>query len=178
MSKDRNLTVLGDKDNHRGNVQGWVQTDKATHQDMWKLNLEMPSALTILHFFISRMARGSNGVVMSHKAIANTIGMTDKTVMRATKLLDDRRFIQTLKSGNQNAYIINSKVAWQGPRGSRYVTFSADILVHECEQAKPVDQLIEEQKELKRVPILDFGERLHVLNNPIEPPDQNEMDLP
>jgi len=93
MKKSQNVTVLGDKDNHRGNVQGWVQTDKTAHQAMYKLNLQMPAALTVLHFMISRMARGTSGVVMSHQAIANQIGIHKQTVAKAISLLDKFSFI-------------------------------------------------------------------------------------
>ena len=178
MKKSQNVTVLGDKENHRGNVQGWVQTDKTAHQAMYKLNLQMPAALTVLHFMISRMARGTSGVVMSHQAIANQIGIHKQTVAKAISLLDKLQYIQTQKIGNQNVYILNGAVAWQGKRGYRYASFYANVLVDESEQSTPVDELIERAKTQKHIPVIGSDERMYVTNDEIDPPDQTELDLP
>jgi len=162
----------------QGQIQGWVQTDKKVHQELARLALEMPSANAILHLMVSRMNRGSSGVLITNEAIASFLGINTRTVERAVKLLKSKQFIQIIKAGKQNAYIINSKVAWQGKRGARYVSFHAEIIAHENDQNESVDQLIEDGKHLKHIPVLGIGERLYVTNNEIDPPDQNEMDLP
>lgn len=166
------------KKDGRGISQGWLQSDKKAHQAMWQFGLKNPTALSLLHFFTSRMDRGTNGVIMSSLAIAEVTGVAQRTVKAATKALAEANFIQVLKSGKSNVYIINNQVAWQGKRGSRYAAFGAEIMLTEGEQTTPVDQLIEEAKTLIQVPSMLPGERLLVGNEEIDPPDQQEMELP
>jgi len=166
------------KQDGRGVSQGWLQSDKKAHQAMWKFGIKNPSALSLLHFFMSRMDRGTNGVVMSALAIAEVTGLAQRTVQSSIKALSEAKFIQVLKSGKSNVYVINNQVAWQGNRGSRYAAFGAEIVISEAEQTEEVDKLITEAKELYNIPSLFPGERILVGNEPIDPPDQQEMELP
>ena len=50
--------------------------------------------------------------------MAAAMGIADRTAKTAVAALADARFIQILKSGKSNVYIINSQVAWQGERGT------------------------------------------------------------
>ena len=90
------------------------------------------------------------------------MGLAPRTVQNTITVLRDCTFVQVLKSGNVNVYIINSRVAWQGERGMRYASFNAQILVDESEQAKPVDELIEEANELMQVPVMTFNEEIQL----------------
>jgi hypothetical protein len=164
----------------RGQQQGWVMSDKRAHQAMWKFGVQPgnSTAIIVLHFLTARLHRGTNAVVMSFSAIAKTMNLTDKTIQTAIKKLAEAKFIQILKTGKSNVYVINHQVAWQGARGSRFAAFGAELMVHESEQTVSVDQLIEESKTLQSVPIMEFGERILVGNESIEPPDQQEMELP
>ena len=162
----------------RGVTQGWLMTEKKAHQAMWKFGTKNATAIVVLHFLTSRLNRGTNGVVISYEAISQEMGIAKRTAQSAIAALAEANFIQILKSGKSNIYVVNHQVAWQGNRGARFAAFGAEILVSENEQSKPVDQLIEEAKTLQPVPIADFNERVYVQNNEIEPPDQQELDLP
>ena len=172
------VNLPGPEADQRGNVQGWLQVDKRVHQTMWQFGLKNPTALSVLHFLTSRLARGSNGVVMSYAAMSSAMGIAERTSKNAIAALAQAKFIQILKSGKSNVYIINSQVAWSGVRGARFAAFSAEILVSEEEQATSVDQLIDESKALNEVPQLFGGERLLVGNEELDPPDQGELNLP
>ena len=164
----------------RGQQQGWLMSDKKAHQAMWQFGVKPGNgtAIVVLHFLTARLHRGTNAVVMSFDAIAKTMNLTDKTIKTAIKKLAEAKFIQILKTGKSNVYVINHQVAWQGPRGARFAAFGAELMVHEAEQDMPVDQLIEDAKNLQTVPIMEFGERILVGNEPIDPPDQQELHLP
>lgn len=162
-----NITLPQDDD--RGNkTQGWLQSDKAAHQAMWKLGIQHPMALSVLHFMVSKLSRGTNGVVMSAAAIAKQMGISQRTVQNTIVVLRDCKFVQVLKSGNANVYIINSRVAWQGERGARFASFNAQILVDESEQAQQVDELISQAEEMLPVPLMHFNEEIQL--DAIEPP--------
>ena len=164
----KNITLPGQELETRGNkTQGWLQSDKEAHQAMWKLGIKHPMALAVLHFMVSKLSRGTNGVVISAAALAKQMGLAPRTVQNTITILRDCKFVQVLKSGNVNVYIINSRVAWQGDRGMRYASFNAQILVDESEQAQPVDELIAQAEEMMQVPVMHFNEEIQL--DAIEP---------
>lgn len=173
-----NVSILSDAESARGQLQGWLQTDKAVHQKMWRFGLKNPSGLAILHFLLGRLHRGSNAVAISAASMAKVMGISSRTVQTAVVALAKARFIQILKVGTANVYVINSQVAWQGERGGRFAVFNSEIIVGESDQSTPVDELIEQAKQLERLPVPEVGERVLVGNEKIDPPDQQEMDLP
>lgn len=132
--------------------QGWLQSDKDAHKYMWQLGLKHPTALIVLHFMISKLNRGANGIVISAPALARQIGISERTAKAATAVLRDTKFVQILKSGNTNIYIVNSKVAWAGNRGMRYASFNAQLIIDEQEQIKSIEELEIENSELLEVP--------------------------
>jgi hypothetical protein len=153
--KATNVTIPGT--NGPGNrLQGWVQSDKKAHDFMWKVGMKNATALPLLHYMVAHINRGSGGMVISASALAKELGVTARTIQSAINVLKNCNFIQVLKSGNTNVYIINSQVAWQGNRGMRNATFNATIKVTEEEQDVPVDQLIEEGEALVPVPEMSF----------------------
>ena len=127
-----------------------------------------------LLYLVNNMSR-SNALVVSQTAIAAGIGAKRESVNRALKYLREHNFIQSVKAGGATVYVVNSKVAWQGNRGERYAAFGADVLAIEAEQEQ---DLIDDPRPLKSVPKLIEGERLLVGNEPIDPPDQGELELP
>jgi hypothetical protein len=152
-----NIALVDDRERGPGNqMQGWVQNDKESHSHMWKLGVKHPTALAVLHFMISRLNRGAAGIVISAPAMARAMGISERTAKSATAILKDKKFVQILKSGNTNVYIVNSRVAWQGPRGARHAVFNAQILVDETEQLKTIEELEIEASELLEVPLIEL----------------------
>ena len=163
-----NITIPSDADPRGNRSQGWLQSDKDAHKMMWQLGLKHPSALAVLHFMISKMSRGANGIIISAPALARQVGLSERTVKAAVAVLRESQFVQVLKTGNTNAYIINSKVAWQGARGLRYASFNAQILVDEQEQQETVESLQEAADQQIDVPIMQMMERPENLDQPFD----------
>ena len=153
---------------------GWLQFEKKGLQELQKLAIRSPAAMGTLLYLVNNMSR-SNALVVSQTAIAAGIGAKRESVNRALKYLREHNFIQSVKAGGATVYVVNSKVAWQGNRGERYAAFGADVLAIEAEQEQ---DLIDDPRPLKSVPKLIEGERLLVGNEPIDPPDQGELELP
>jgi hypothetical protein len=152
---------------------GWLQFEKKALGELTKLSMASPAAMGTLMYLVNHMSR-SNALVVSQSAIAEGIGGKRETVNRALKYLVDHNFVQIIKAGGVSVYVVNSRVAWQGERGARYAAFGADVIAIESEQTAPIDDL----PPLKSVPKLHEGERLLVGNEPIDPPDQQELELP
>lgn len=146
------VVKLGDKKKAGRPLQGWTQTDVIAHDQMWRLGVKSPMALPLLHYMISHMVRKTTIFVASAKTLATELGCSDRTIQQAVKVLKNYNFLQVLKSGNTNVYVINSQVAWRGARGLRHATFDATIHVSEVEQEASVEQLEEEADRLIPVP--------------------------
>lgn len=152
---------------------GWLQFEKKAINELQKLAMKSPAAMGTLMYLVNHMSR-SNALVVSQAAIAAGIGTSRQTVNGALRYLVEHNFVQVVKAGGATVYVVNSRVAWQGERGARYAAFGADVIAIESEQ----DRSIDDAPPLKSVPKLVEGERLLVGNEPGNPPDQGELELP
>lgn len=153
---------------------GWLQVDKKVGQELQKLAVKHPAAMGTLMYLITNMGR-NNALAVSQGVIAKKVGVGLLAVNRAIKTLDKHRFIEVIKVANLCVYRVNTRVAWQGNRGERFAYFMADIIAFEGEQGGAT---LDKLEPLQQVPVLDEGERYLVGNEPIDPPDQQEMELP
>lgn len=154
----QNVALPNPNSDARGNVQGWTQVDKRTCVEISKLAIQQPSAIAVLFFLMSRTNRGSNAVLMSHAAIAQCMDIAERTVRNAIDTLKEAKFIRISKSGKSNVYELNSRTSWQGKRGARHASFSAEVTVIEKEQNTSVDDLIREAEDFRELPFMDDDE--------------------
>lgn len=153
---------------------GWLQFEKKAIGELQKLAMTSPASMGALMYLVNHMSR-SNALVVSQKAIADGIGATRETVNKAIRYLVAHNFVQVIKAGGATVYVVNSRVAWQGERGARFAAFGADVIAIEGEQGTAD---LDDSTPLKSVPRLIEGERLLVGNEPVDPPDQGELELP
>lgn len=156
----------------------YVQTELKAHEDWGRLILKHPKAGAILHFLAGRVGQ-HNAVVMSHKTIADLIGISTATVTRNIKVLRDNNWLEIRKVGatnSVNAYVLNSRVAWTGKlENKRYALFSANVIVSEEEQDEAFER-IESQPELRKLPSLGSGDAQLPSGSGLEPPSQPSLD--
>ena len=152
---------------------GWLQLEKKVGQELQKLAVKHPAAMGTLMYLANNMGR-NNALAVSQAVIAKKIDVSLVSVNRAIKLLDNHRFIEIVKVGNLCVYRVNTRVAWQGNRGERFTHFTADVIAFEGAQTSDIEAL----EPLKQVPVINDGERYLMGNEPIDPPDQQEMELP
>jgi len=98
------------KETTSGNTQlrGRLQPEKTTSQAIWKLGVKHPLALSVLQFMVSKLSDGTTGLMISAAALARQMGIAPRTAQNTIRVLRDCKFIQVMKSGNVNVYIINS----------------------------------------------------------------------
>ena len=137
--------------------------------DLRALSKRMPAAFQVLILITERMNK-SNALVISQATLGQMLGYGRTTIHKATKLLEDEKWLQVVKVGTANAYIVNSKVVWRDHSGKRYGSFYAEVLVSEEEQHKTAEQL--ESVELRNIPVLLQGEKPILSGLPPPPPDQ------
>ena len=152
---------------------GGSSSKKKAAQELQKLIQASPTAASTLMYMVNHMSR-SNALVVSQAAIAKGIGAKRESVNRAVRYLVEHNFIQVIKAGRVG---LRGEQPGHVARQSRerYAAFGADIVAIESEQDPAT---IEQATPLKCVPRLVEGERLLVGNEPIDPPDQGELELP
>ena len=146
--------------------------------DLRSLSKRLPAAFELLTLITERMSK-SNALVISQATIGQILGYGRTTVHKAIRLLEDEKWVQVVKIGTANAYVVNSKVVWRDHSGKRFGSFYAEVLVSEDEQEKTADKL--DNLQLKHLQILKWNETPIVSGeDPASQPSFNglEPDLP
>jgi len=165
-------------------VGTWVQTDRAGHEAFSRLVVTKPRAASVMHMLIAHMGE-NNAVVISQKNLARLCDCHVNTLAKALKELQLDRWIEVVQvggTGTINAYVINDRVAWYGPRdGIRHSRFSATLVAASDDQ--PPEVLDDQRPRLRQIPRLQPGER-QLPTGAGEPPPSSpeipglERDLP
>jgi hypothetical protein len=162
----------------------WVQTERTAHEAWAALLRKSPRAAEMLHLLVARIG-DHNAVVISQKTLAELMGRHVNTVAAATKDLVAGQWIEVRQIGDRgtvNAYVLNDRAVWTGPRdGIRYSLFSAAVVVSDQEQPDAHD--LGNQPALRALPTLFPGERQLPTGSGLGPPSEPtlpgmEYDLP
>lgn len=156
----------------KANPNDFVQVTRGHLKDLRELAKRSPAAWQVFMLLTERMSR-ANAIVVSQVTLAKILGYTRPTVNIAIKLLEDGNWLQVLKIGNLNAYVLNSKVVWRDLGGKRFAGFYAEVLVSEDEQVRKVEDW--DNIQLKQVPILGLNEHPLIDDEPLPPPDQQDL---
>lgn len=120
----------------------FVQIYPETFSNFSELTKENPISAQILFFLIQNMAAHNNAVSVSYTTLQELLGYSRPTLSKAVKTLEDKRYIEIIKQGTSNVYVINEKVAWRKARNQRqYAIFSATVVATSSENKRVVDNL-------------------------------------
>jgi hypothetical protein len=169
LEEERRLNMLT-KNRVNG---GYYMMSRAAEKNLRSLQKENPTAALVFSVIRENMQIGTNAVTISNPVLAKILGKSPRTVARATKHLADHAYVQIVKIGNTNTYVVNEQVAFAGSVGQRKAVFSATVVAHECEQEEGWDQV----KKLKAIPIIYEDERPILGGEELPPPDQKDLEL-
>lgn len=154
-----------------------MQTERAAHEAWAELMGQAPQAARLMHLLSARVG-DHNAVVISQKTLASLMGVTDRTVRTALKVLQAGNWLEIMQIGERgtvNAYVLNDRVVWSGPRdGLRYSLFSATVVANSAEQRNNTP--LEKQEPLRSLPTLYPGERQLPTGPGMPPPSQPSID--
>ena len=155
-------------------VKDFVQYTRGHLKDLRSLARRSPAAWQVFTLLTERMNK-SNAIVISQATMAQILGYTRTTINSAVKLLERECWVQVVKIGQVNAYMINTKVVWRDHSGSgkRYAGFFAQVVAGEDEQSHPIEDW--DNVELRHVPVLMPGELPIIGNEELPPPDQGDL---
>ena len=154
----------------------FVQVSRADMRAIAELGAKNSIALKLLMTFAQTMDR-QNAVMISFKAMEEIMGKSRPTLDRAIRLLKEDNWLQVVKVGTANAYVLNSAVFWTDSNDKPSMTnFTARIVTTLNEQ--DMDLRKNRNVRLKRTPtIVPNGERVILDTEPLPPPDQQDLDL-
>lgn len=132
----------------------FVQLYKQHLMDLRRLTNRDSNALSILLIMVEKMNK-QNALVISQKNLEKITGKSRTTVHRAIKVLREENFIEVIKIGTANAYVVNANVFWQDDHSkkSKFAIFDATVVASLDEQDKQYQENWKGIK-LKSVPIL------------------------
>lgn len=90
----------------------FVQLYKQHLMDLRRLTNKDSNALSILLIMVEKMNK-QNALIISQKNLEKITGKSRTTVHRAIKVLREEQFIEVIKVGTANAYVVNANVFWQ-----------------------------------------------------------------
>lgn len=157
----------------------FLQVEKKTLKDLRRLVATSVPAAQVIMLLGEKMNK-ANAVVCSFKTLSEITKYSRSTLAVAVKLLEAERWIQVVKVGSANAYVVNSAVFWQDTGAKkRHASFHATIIASESEQD---DGYVEnwEGVQLRQFPVLSRSSDERVLihpNDDLPPPDQKELPL-
>lgn len=129
-----------------------------------------------MHILTARVG-DHNAVVISQATLAKLAKASDRTIQRALSVLASENWIEIRQiggRGNVNAYVINDRVAWSGPRdGIRYSLFSAAVVLSDDEQ--PDRDKLEALPRLRQLPRVYPGEAQLPSGDGLPPPSAPQL---
>lgn len=88
-----------------------------------------PAAMR-LYVFLAKSCGHDNAVVATYAVIASAIGLSERTIRRAVRRLEEGEHVVVLKLGSACAYVLNPEEVWKTARGfKKYCAFRTQALV-------------------------------------------------
>jgi len=113
---------------------GYYMTSRKAEKSLRILQQESPVGSLVFSVLREHMKIGTNAVTISSPTLAKILNKSLRTIARAIKHLLDNCYVQIIKTGNTNTYVINEQISFAGTAGQRKAVFSATIVAHEDEQ--------------------------------------------
>ena len=151
----------------------FVQVERKSMALMRQLIDRSPLAAKVLLLFGERMGR-DGAIMISFHTLEKITGKSRTALHNAITLLKKEKWIQVVKVGTANAYLVNNAVFWRGEGSAKHTHFRAAIVASFDEQDQHEDW---DNVQLKHFPVLSDGERLTHNSEPLPPPDQADLDL-
>lgn len=113
----------------------FLQVQKSSLKEFRRLIKENATAAQLMFVFAEKMNR-QNALMCSFKTLEQITGLSRSTLSKAITLLRKEQWIEVIKIGTANAYMINHQVFWQdsADRRESSFTFGATIIASRSEQ--------------------------------------------
>jgi len=158
-----------------GKNLNFVQIDRRVMASHRELMISSPVAAVILSALTEYMDKG-NAIVISYSTLQEITGYSRASVGKAISKLKKDNWIQAIKIGTANVYLVNSAAFWTASNKGKYFSkFHATVIASANEQSLEIDKL--KAVKLKGMPIVHRNERAIVGTEELPPPDQSDLEL-
>ncbi|PEI90815.1 replication protein [Bacillus pseudomycoides] len=111
----------------------FIQLYRENMPELRWLMTNQPFASSLLFFILEHMDN-RNALACSYAVFEDYFKKSRSTVYRAIKLLEENGFLDVLKMGNSNVYIVNENLAWTDKNTSKkFAKYDGKILVSKKE---------------------------------------------
>ena len=135
---------------------GYYMMNRRAEKNLRDLQRENSTASLVFSVLREQMQIGTNAVTISNHVLAKILNKSPRTIARATTYLATNNYVQIIKVGNTNTYVVNEQIAFSGRPGQRKAVFSSTIVAHESEQEEGWNEV----KKLKAIPALSIEEEV------------------
>ena len=147
LKREKETIEEAQKDRQKSPYKKWTQVNnsrEAFEARIWLIKESAPAAC-IMDFLVANMDR-YNAVICSYKVMQEKFDYSYATVARAIKLLKEHKFIDIVKSGTSNVYMVNKMLYWNS-WGSNYAyaEFGAKVIISSSEQDEETKEEIKLQ---------------------------------
>lgn len=126
--------VVSESEQHRKTNKDFVQFYRKHITDIAALGRADPLALAIWLWIVERMG-SDNALVCSMSPIVEHFKKSRQTVSKKINFLKRSRYLDILKSGTTNIYVINAELVWTTNAERRtFAEFRASVVISESEQ--------------------------------------------
>lgn len=133
-----------------GNLD-FVQISRSSMPATRDFVLKYPRAFALFWYLVEQMDK-ENALIISRETLAELQKCSVRTITRQLEILKEEKYIDIVKSGVNNVYLINASIAWtsNGDR-KQYARFRAQVIVSEQEQ----NHLRTKASRIKQLNLLD-----------------------
>lgn len=119
--------------NIKGNID-FVQIYRSHMQFTRELAVKEPKAFSLFWYLVEQMDK-ENALIISKETLASLSDCSVRTISRQLEILKREKFINIVKSGVNNVYLINASIAWTSDGSKKqYAKFKAQVVISEKEQ--------------------------------------------
>jgi len=157
----------------------FVQLARAEMRELAELGEKNPLSLKIFMSF-GQIMNKKNAVMISFKAMEKIFNKSRRTIDRAIRVLKEEKWIQIVKVGTANAYVLNPNILWSDKNDRRGLCeFNARIVTTLGEQEKDLRHALKKGKKIKlrHMPTVSEEERIVLGDDDLPPPDQRDLNL-
>ena len=126
--------LVSESEQRRKTNKDFVQFYRKHIADIATLGRADPLALAIWLWIVERMGT-NNSLVCSMAPLVEAFGKSRQTISKKINFLKRSRYLDILKSGTTNIYLINAELAWTTNAEKRtYAEFRASVVISASEQ--------------------------------------------
>lgn len=128
--------VISENERHRETNRDFVQFYRKHIADIADLGRADPLALAIWLWIVERMG-SDNALVCSMTPLVEEFEKSRQTISKKINFLKRSRYLDILKSGTTNVYVINAELVWTTNAEQRtHAEFRASVVLSASEQPK------------------------------------------